>query len=275
VDIEAVIYLRGASGNTNALKTLGLAPLTSMFWFGEGSERTFGDYRPEVHDSDGLLVAPDKDTRLWRPLLNPAGLLRTSFDAPALAGFGLLQRDRHFGHYADLEGRYERRPGVWTEPVGAWPPGQLRLVELPAQNEYHDNVIVYWAPRDPVPVGKPVELAWKQRWSTAPTFGGPAGWVGSTRHLVHDGAADRTRFVIDFAAASVAAAPDGAKVTAIVTSSGGASVKHQLLRNEPENTWRLIVSAQAKPGSPPVELRAQLMLDNQPLTETWVTHWSP
>lgn len=269
VDTRATLYFRREP------KAPGFAPLTTMFWFGEGSDRRFGDYRPEVHDSDGLLIAPDKDTRLWRPLLNPTAPLRSTYEAPALAGFGLLQRDRHFGHYADLEARYERRPGIWTEPVGAWPAGSVRLVELPAKDEYHDNVTVYWAPRDRLPVGKPVELAWRQRWSTAPTFGGPTGWVGATRRIEHDGGPDRTRYIIDFNGTSVAAAPAGANVTAVVTNSGGASLTHQLIRNEPENSWRLVVHAEAKAGMPPIEIRAQLMLDGQPLSETWTTHWSP
>lgn len=269
VEIRATLYFRREPAAP------GFAPLSSMFWFGEGSGRRFGDYRPEVHDSDGLLIAPDHDTRLWRPLLNPPALLRSDFEAPALAGFGLLQRDRVFGNYADLEARYERRPGVWTEPVGPWPPGRLRLVEMPAQNEYHDNVTVYWAPRDPVPVGQPVELAWKQRWSTAPTFGGPPGWVGATRQLVRDGAPDRTRFLVDFNATSLAAVPPEAKVTASVSGSNGAIVTHQVVRNQPENSWRLVVQAQAKPGGPPVELRGHLLVDGQPVTETWTTHWLP
>jgi glucans biosynthesis protein len=269
VETRATLYFR------HEPKGPGFAPLTSMFWFGENSANRFGDYRPEVHDSDGLLVAPDRETRLWRPLQNPTRIVHTEFEAPALVGFGLLQRDRAFGNYADLEGRYERRPGIWTEPIGNWPPGRVRLLELPAQNEYQDNVTVYWSPRDPMPVGKPVELAWKQHWSTAPTFGGPPGWVGATRHQVHDGAPDRTRFLIDFNAASLAGVPAGAKVTAVVTATNGATVRHQVLRSEPENSWRLVVQAQAKPGSAPVELRAHLAVDGRPVTETWTTQWSP
>lgn len=253
----------------------GYAPLTSMFWFGENSQNRFGDYRPEVHDSDGLLVAPDKDTRLWRPLQNPAALVRSDFDAPALAGFGLLQRDRAFSSYADLEGRYERRPGIWVEPVGQWPAGKVRLIELPAQNEYQDNVTAYWAPQETPAPGKPIELSWKERWSTAPTFGGPPGWVGATRQVLHDGAPDRTRYLVDFNGTSVTSAPADAAVTAVVTASSGATITHQVLRNAPENSWRLVVQARAKPGSPPVEIRGQLLLDGKPLTETWVTHWLP
>ncbi len=269
VETRATLYFR------HAPREPGFAPLTSMFWFGENSAQRFGDYRPEVHDSDGLLVAPDKDTRLWRPLQNPAALLRSDFEAPALAGFGLLQRDRAFGSYADLEGRYERRPGIWTEPIGTWPAGKVRLVEQPAQNEYQDNVTVYWSPRDPPPTGQAVELAWKQRWSTAPSFGGPGGWVGATRHIVHDGAPDRTRYLVDFNSGSLGTLPADAAVTAQVTASGGATVTQQVVRNVPENSWRLIVQARAKPGSPPVEIRGQLLLDGKPLTETWVVHWLP
>jgi periplasmic glucans biosynthesis protein len=151
----------------------------------------------------------------------------------------------------------------------------LRLVEMPAKDEYHDNIVVYWAPRDPLPTGKPVELAWRQRWSTSPTFGGPPGWVGATRRNIQDGAPDRTRFIIDFNGTSVASAPADAKVTAMVTNSGGATLSHQVIRNEPENSWRLVLQAQAKPGTPPVEIRAQLMLDGQPLSEIWTTHWTP
>jgi glucans biosynthesis protein len=273
--LETVVETRATLYFRHAPKNPGFAPLSSMFWFGENSTHRFGDYRPEVHDSDGLLIAPDPDTRLWRPLQNPAKTLHTDFEVPALAGFGLLQRDRVFGNYADLEGRYERRPGIWTEPVGTWPPGRVHLVELPSPNEYQDNITVYWTPRDPVAVGKPVELAWKQRWSTAPTFGGPAGWVGGTRQQVHDGAPDRTRFLIDFNAGSLATVPADANVTAVVTASNGATVTQQVQRNEPENSWRLVLQAQAKPGGAPVELRAHLALDGRPLTETWTTQWQP
>ena len=44
-----------------------------MFWFGKSSERQFDDYRPEVHDSDGLLMQMDNGENLWRPLNNPPG----------------------------------------------------------------------------------------------------------------------------------------------------------------------------------------------------------
>jgi glucans biosynthesis protein len=187
VETQATLFFRRAA------PLAGFAPLSSMFWYGEASDSRFGDFRPEVHDSDGLLVAPDAQTRLWRPLVNPTEVRRTDIEAPAFAGFGLLQRDRAGANYADLEGHYERRPGIWTEPVGTWPPGQIRLVEMPTKDEYQDNVTAYWTPRDPIKAGQRVDLAWKQHWSGAATFGGPPGWVAATRQTLHAGTSSTTR----------------------------------------------------------------------------------
>lgn len=274
--VETLVEIRATLFFRRGVAKPGFAPLSSMFWFGEGSAHRFGDFRPEVHDSDGLLIAPDANTRLWRPLMNPPEVWRTEFDAPALAGFGLLQRDRNHASYADLESRFERRPGVWNEPIGEWPPGRVHLVEMPVHDEYHDNVTAYWSPRDPIPPGQPLELAWKQRWSNAPAFGGPPGWVGATRQTVHDGAPHRTLYVIDFDAASLAHVAADAPVSAATTISPGAQVTHlQVVRNEADQSWRLILRLEAAAGSPPVDIRAQLILDHRPLTELWTTRWQP
>ncbi|MCS7009253.1 MAG: glucan biosynthesis protein, partial [Chthoniobacterales bacterium] len=48
VDVRMVVFLR------KDVLRLGIAPMSSMYWFGENSRRRFDDYRPEVHDSDGL-----------------------------------------------------------------------------------------------------------------------------------------------------------------------------------------------------------------------------
>src|SRR6266566_1635982 len=50
IDVKARLFLRGPVGK------LGLAPLTSMFLFGENQRAERDDFRPEVHDSDGLSV---------------------------------------------------------------------------------------------------------------------------------------------------------------------------------------------------------------------------
>ncbi|SPE55583.1 glucan biosynthesis protein, periplasmic (fragment) [Verrucomicrobia bacterium] len=146
-DIEAVLYFREPA-NVRAVdvqhkpvKTIGIAPLTSMFWFGKSSERKFEDYRPEVHDSDGLLVRMENGEILWRPLNNPAVMRHQRFAAHNPRGFGLLQRDREFADYQDLFNPYQRVPSVWVEPRGRWEDGEVNLVELSTQYEGLDNVV--------------------------------------------------------------------------------------------------------------------------------------
>lgn len=274
---ETVVEIRATLFFRQSVDLPGFIPLSSMFWFGEDSPTRFGDFRPEVHDSDGLLVAPDATTRLWRPLRNPAALAHTDFETPAFAGFGLLQRDREHRSYEDIEAHYERRASVWTEPIGTWPPGRVRLVEIPTKSEYEDNITAFWTPAEKIPPGQPYELAWKQRWTSAPTFGGPPGWVSATRQTIHEsGAPDRTKYVIDFDARSLGHLPTEATITAEVTATDGAVVQHsQVFRNMATGARRLVLVLSAPAGSPPVEIRARLLCEQQPVTETWTMRWQP
>ena len=112
------------------LATIGWAPLTSMFWFNQGSERKFDDYRPAVHDSDGLLMRMDSGEVLWRPLNNASVMRHQRFGAPNIRGFGLLQRDRAFNSYQDVFNRYDLVPSMWVEParqLGRWRPPSCRV----------------------------------------------------------------------------------------------------------------------------------------------------
>ncbi|HWA10839.1 MAG TPA: glucan biosynthesis protein [Opitutaceae bacterium] len=258
------------------VENVGLAPLTSMFWFGENSANHFGDFRGEVHDSDGLLVAPEDGVRWWRPLANPPQVRISDFSAAAIAGFGLLQRDRVFHDYEDSEARYERRPGAWVEPVGPWPPGRVRLLELPAKNEYDDNIVASWNLVTPPEPGHPLEYSYRLHWTNAATFGGPAGWVSSTRQTVQVDRAGRTKFVIDFDPAGPRAIPASANVTADLDLPREVTLLDQrVFRNEADGSWRLALLLDGPAGGHPVELRARLLLEGKPLTETWVNTWQP
>jgi glucans biosynthesis protein len=128
------------------LPKLGVAPLTSMFFYGENDREHYRGFRPEVHDSDGLLIRTSVGEWTWRPLLNPKTLRKSVYPEPAVQAFGLLQRDRLFEHYQDLEVRYDLRPSYWIEREGDWGPGRVELVEIPTDNETFDNVVSYWTP---------------------------------------------------------------------------------------------------------------------------------
>lgn len=269
VDVRATLFMR------KAVKTLGLAPLTSMFWFGEASPHRFGDFRPEVHDSDGLLVALDENTRIWRPLENPPEKRLTHFPVGKFHGFGLLQRDREFHSYEDLEAHYEARPGVWVEPLGPWPQGEIRLMELPANSEHHDNIVAWWVPeKTPQPGTAPLELSWRLHWSNAPTFGGPAGWVQSVRRTMQDGAPGRTQFVIDytFPEAVDPAQPPAADIT---VPQGVEIASHQVIHNPTTQSWRLNLRLAAPPGTAVPGIRVRLLREDKAVTETLVLPWQP
>ncbi len=45
-----------------------------MFYYGENDRRAVSDWRPEIHDSDGLSMWTGAGEWIWRPLTNPAQL---------------------------------------------------------------------------------------------------------------------------------------------------------------------------------------------------------
>lgn len=144
VDVTAHVFVR------DGIEVLGLAPLTSMYLFGEEGPARDGDFRPEVHDSDVLVTVGRTGEQLARPLRNPERTTVSTHRLDAPRGFGLLQRDRAFASYQDLEARYHERPSVWIEPVGDWGAGAIRLLEIATHLETDDNIAAMWVP-DVVP----------------------------------------------------------------------------------------------------------------------------
>ena len=140
MDVECMLFLR------RDVQKIGIAPLTSMYLYGEPENGRDGDFRPEVHDSDGLLYHSEEGEWTWRPLANPKRLAVLSAPLQNPRGFGLMQRDWLFDHYQDLEARYEKRPSLWIEPLSEWGEGNVELVEIPTEQEIHDNIVAYWVP---------------------------------------------------------------------------------------------------------------------------------
>jgi periplasmic glucans biosynthesis protein len=265
MNVRARLFLRGQ------VTTLGIAPLTSMFFFGENQpHRT--DFRPEVHDSDGLMVATGDGEWLWRPLLNPNQTLATSFSMRKLRGFGLMQRDRNFGNYEDPEASYEMRPSAWVEPTGDWGAGRVELVQLSTPDETNDNIVAYWVPEKLPAAGQPLDFSYRLSWQGAAMQRPPGGWVVQTR--VGRGftalADDEQQFIVDFTGPSLAALPADAPVKAVVSSpSNGQVMESNAYRVEATGVWRMAVRVkQLKPGQA-TELRGFLQRGNDILTETW------
>jgi glucans biosynthesis protein len=268
--VRGRVFLR--EGVAQPIATLGIAPLTSMFFFGENQPRA-GDFRPEVHDSDGLLVATGEGEWLWRPLQNPAKPIVNSFSVTNPRGFGLMQRDRAFANYEDVEARYERRPSAWVKPMGDWGAGRVELLQLPTPDETHDNIVAYWVPASLPTPGTPLEFTYELAWQGDDAQRPPNGWVTQSRRGIGyskqpvDG---QVQYIVDFAGPALEALPADAPVQAVVTSDANGRVLQQLAyRNTATNTWRMTVRVQRINPALPVEMRAFLQHDKHILSETW------
>ena len=136
-----------------------------MFWYGENQPAAAGDWRPEIHDSDGLAIWSGAGERLWRPLADPPRVVTNAFADKNPRGFGLLQRDRAFDHYQDDGAFYDRRPSAWVEPIGDWGAGAVELVEIPTGDETSDNIVAFWTPAAPVKAGDALSYRYRLSWA--------------------------------------------------------------------------------------------------------------
>jgi glucans biosynthesis protein len=265
VAVDARVFLRRAVGK------LGMAPLTSMFFHGENSGRTIEDFRPEVHDSDGLLVNFGSGEWLWRPLDNPPVLRVSALRASDIRGFGLVQRDRNFDHYQDLETRPELRPSAWVVPQGNWGEGRVELVEIPTKSDTNDNVVTYWVANNMTEPGKMGAWSYTVYWYGDNPNVSPGGRVVATRR--DRGTVEGAyRVVVDFAGKKLEALPADTVLRGVVTiASGDESAElldQQVVKNPVTGGWRL--TFQIRPlRNDPVELRAFLDQGGNSLTETW------
>ena len=274
VGVRAELYCR------KAIRRMGVAPLTSMFWFSETNRHQATDWRPEIHDSDGLALWTGSGERLWRPLNNPPSVRTSTFADTNPKGFGLLQRDRDFHDYEDDGVFYNRRPSVWVEPLGEWGPGAVQLVEIPTDDEIHDNIVAYWLPQAPVTEGSHWSFAYRLHWlADEPYPPDSIGLVRATR-LGRGGIPGQPRpagarkFVIDFAGGPLADLHKSDKVLPVITTSRGKIDNQYALQVVGTTTWRAFFDLYAD-GPDPVELRCFLKLGNRTLTETWLFQYIP
>lgn len=261
------------------IKRMGLAPLTSMFWFSEYSRRLATDWRPEIHDSDGLAIWTGSGERLWRPLNNPPRVMTSSFVDNHVKGFGLAQRDREFGHYEDDGVFYNKRSTCWVEPLGDWGAGCVQLVEIPTDDEIYDNIVSYWVPEKPVKAGDKIAIDYRLYWVKDEPFPAPVGRVFSSR-VGAGGVPGQTRpqgvvkFVIDFEGGQLSQFGRGDGIEAVVSASKGTIDGTYCLPVVGTNRWRAFFDL-APTSLDPIELRLYLRRKGIALTETWLSQFHP
>lgn len=274
VEVTARLYFR------KDVEQLGVAPLTSMFLFAERNRTKFDDFRPQVHDSDGLGITRADGDIIWRPLANPSRLASSYFVEQAPRSFGLYQRDRDFANYQDAAAHYEKRPSCVVEPIGDWGRGAVRLVEIPSDLEVNDNIVAFWVPEAPARAGESREFAYRLRWGalepdsrddrahvleTRAGAGGVSGVENTT---------GTRKFVIDFKGGLLGNLPGEAveDLTVIATAANGKIETQTLTQIWGTDIWRLVLDVAAD-GDKPVELSAHVAGYDRKLTETWLYQW--
>lgn len=275
MDIDAALYPR------KPIERLGIAPLTSMFQTGENDKRKANDWRPEIHDSDGLAMWSGNGEWIWRPLENPRNRRFNVYSDENVRGFGLMQRDRDFDHYQDDGVFYDRRPSLWVEPRSNWGKGSVQLLELPTMDETFDNIVAFWNPAEPPQPGQELLYSYRLHWGGTPpvlpskarvvaTRVGIGGVVGRKRPYFSQ------RFAVDFAHGDLGLVGPDAKVEPVITVSRG---KVEITSARPLhaiNGYRAMFDLVPPDDTEtPIDLRMYLSINGQAFSETWLYQWTP
>jgi periplasmic glucans biosynthesis protein len=274
MDVDAALYPR------KSIERLGIAPGTSMFFVGKNQRNVSEDWRPEIHDSDGLSIWSGSGEWIWRPLNNPRALRVNTFIEEAPRGFGLMQRERRFEQYQDDGVFYEKRPSVWVEPKASWGKGAIMLVEIPTRDETADNVVAFWNPADKPQRGQELLFGYRLYWCrhnpianplalARYTWAGIGGVIGQPRNHFS------WRFVIDFFGGNLPLLVESDRVMPVISVSRGRIEIPSARILRPENGWRAMFDLAPDESTEPINLRLYLALNGQPLSETWLYQYTP
>ena len=280
MDIDSALYPR------KAIDRLGVAPLTSMFFYGKNDRRAVNDWRPEIHDSDGLSMWTGAGEWIWRPLTNPAQNRLNSYFDENPRGFGLLQRDRNWDHYQDDGVYYDRRPSLWVEPKagthGGWGKGAVQLFEIPTADETSDNIVAFWNPSDKTKAGEELLFSYRLYWGTRMPFSSPLAQTIATRTGIGGTVGLKRQyyswhFAVDFAGGELGALAKDADVEAVISTTHGSTTEHVTTHyiDEIKGYRALFDVRPADDSNEPIDMRLYLRIDGRPLTETWTYQWIP
>lgn len=270
-DIDLLLFLRGD------VARLGIAPLTSMFWFAKNNRWIGPDWRPEIHDSDGLEMQLGNGEHIWRPLNNPPRVSANAFGADNVRGFGLAQRERSFEEYQDDGVFYEKRATAWIEPKADWGKGSVMLVELPTNDEIHDNIVAFWNPGEPAAAGTEYDLGYRLSWvrdsPAIPVARFIATRIGSGGVPGQPRPANVVKFVCDLDGKGLEGLDRSSGVDAVVEASRGTLSLIFAFPIATTDRWRVTFDLDIGPPDPadaPIDLRMYVTHDGKAMSETWI-----
>ena len=269
VDTECALFARAA------VDSLGVAPMTATFLVGGMDRRRSDDVRPAVHEAGGLRVFNGRGEWLWRPVSSRETLQSSAFVDDNPRGFGFIQRDRDAAHYLDEDNQWEKRPSVWSEPIGDWGPGAVTLIEVPSDSDVNQNMIAYWRPKDGMAAGSERTFAYRQFWCWSPPSSPPLARVAWSRGgRAPGGGGKRRRFLVQFEGEAFADAALLRDVVANLGASPGAIVATRKLVDPAAKTCR--VQFDLDPGAETLcEMRLYLESGGRPVSDIWLYRWTP
>ncbi len=264
IDVTAHVFPR------HEISHVGIAPLTSMFLFDETNRNRFDDFRPAVHDNDGLLIQNGAGETIWRPLANPTKLQVSSFVDNNPRGFGLMQRANEFSDFADLEALYHKRPGLWITPGEDWGRGTVTLVEIPADREIYDNIVAYWRPRESLKAGQDYQFTYRMSWGESATDPQPVARVLNTRlgKRFHGG------YIVTIDFENSAALPEDLSELALHIGSNRGTHSDGIVQRNPETGGPRLAFTFDPEEASAVEMRAQLRHKGRMVSEVWLYRWT-
>src|SRR5450755_304361 len=279
MNVDSALYPR------KPIERLGIAPLTSMFFYGKNDRRGATDWRPEIHDTDGLSMWTGAGEWIWRPLINPPQLHLNSYFDDNPRGFGLLQRDRNFDHYQDDGVYYDRRPSLWVEPKagpnGGWGKGAVQLVEIPTVDETFDNIVAFWNPSEKPKAGQELLFSYRLYWGTRMPYASSLAQTIATRTGIGGTVGQKRQyyswhFAVDFSGGELGALAKDANVEAVISTSKGTTEHITAHYVDEIKGYRALFDIRPPEDSNDIiDLRMYLRIESRPLTETWIYQWMP
>ena len=200
------------------------------------------------------------------------------FAAKNIRGFGLIQRDRDFADYQDLFNLLPagaQRLGRAARPLGRGRT-QPRRAEHPLRgSRQHRRVLGPEGKPQPL---QPYRFAYTLYWTRETDLKLSPNRVLATRIGADPRDPQRRQFAHRFRRAQGSMRwRETPPPQAIASCSDNAAiVENQVFRNPIDNTWRVMLKLEPKPGNQaPVDLRCTLKKGDEVLSETWTYPWSP
>jgi glucans biosynthesis protein len=272
-EIKTTLFLR------KDVARLGLAPMTSMFCFDEATRIDHRDWRPEVHDSDGLAIWMADGERIWRPLENPPEPRTNTFRADSVRALAWSSATRRSittrtTWRSTIVGR---RCGWSRRAIGG---RRRRALCLWHVSENVDNIAAFWLSDRPAKAGQRQDFAYRLTWTSRDlaananarcikVFAGPGGVPGG------DPIPGATRYVIDFEGDALSGLNRGSGVSAELDLPA-AAVLHKAVGPVAgrDRLWRVTLDIKTQ-GLAAREFRLFLKRGNGALSETVIKAIQP